>query len=264
MGPGTVFSGRVSLSSAVASVVQRVRWQGGGGRRAGVARRLTTTQPACVVGGAQQATGQGDPPYASDSALTRVRVCRIPARSSRVKVSWPPRAILVSLIETSEIPSGARRRWVTRVPVLGRFERERPDRLVVLDAERELAVRLEGDHLGAGGPHQRPAPVDVERAGAELDGAAPHDRADHLRAPLRHPGQIGHERPHLRRRRGHIDALLEQGLVLAHRFSVRGGSREPSAAARPQARADHQSSSAARACSGDCGPCSSRSSRRKR
>ena len=51
----------------------------------------------------------------------------------------------------------------------------------------------------------------------------PYERADHLGAPPRHPGQVGHQGPDPGRLRGDVDGLLEDCVGVGHARHATGG-----------------------------------------
>ena len=156
----------------------------------------------------------------SASALIRVRVARMPSRSSPVNLSTPPSTASCSRSEIGVIPSGVSRRWVTPGAARGGLQGVGPDHAVVQDPEREVAVRLEPHDLRPGRPHLPARAVDVERAGAEAHRPA-HERPYALRAPGRHPRQVGDQRPHPLGGGGDVDGLV-QGSDLGHRPNIPG------------------------------------------
>ena len=182
---------------------------------------------------------------ASASALIRPSVWRMPSRSSPVNVSWPPSATSVSA--QRDVGDAVGGLAALGDPGAGCSVGSRENDqivVVVLDPERELAVRLEADHLRPGRPDQRAAPVEVVAPGAEPHRAADHG-LDDLRAPRGHPRQVGDQRPHLRPAGPRPRWTPRAGL----RFWVMPGTTAATAApvgiTRPTPRAVHQSSSAA-------------------
>src|SRR5690606_12747790 len=99
------------------------------------------------------------------------------------------------------------------------LQAEGPHHPVLLDPERDLLLRLEAYDLAGRLPDQLAVAVAVGELHADrsLGGVpAPPGGVD-LRAPVTHPGQVTHQRPHRGRRCVDLDAVLDEWFVgLAH------------------------------------------------
>ncbi len=92
---------------------------------------------------------------------------------------------------------------------VSRLQLVAPDRVVDIHPERQLLLR---NDLGDGArrrPEQVVAAVEVDRPGA-LAHRAERLHQSALRAPLRHPAEIGDQCPHLVHRRVDVDLCLQQ------------------------------------------------------
>jgi len=145
----------------------------------------------------------------------------MPATISVSKASAPPRTVLIRNCDSWLVPVGASRRSTTRVPVsVGSRVYDQMERFSLM--ERDGLVGLEADDLRRGGPHQQALAVEVEGLGAFADLAGDAHLAA-LGAPLAHPLQVGHDRPHVLRGGGDLDAGFEGvGHGSALRFELGG------------------------------------------
>ena len=152
------------------------------------------------------------PRQPSASALSRSRVSRMPARWRSVNASTPSRYFSVKLIDRSVMPSGLSRRCGHAGPAAGeRLELEGPDQPVLLDLERELAGRLEALHPRVRRPDHVVLLVVVDERRTQADRVAVDRAAHDLRAPGRHPLDVGDQRPHLLGCGVDLDGGLQHG-----------------------------------------------------
>src|SRR6478609_7894500 len=138
----------------------------------------------------------------------RDSVAFMPSTSSRSKLGTPPINALMLMLEKAVTPFSA---WRFHQAGAGfvRFQLVAPDSSVDVYLERQLLLRNDLCHRACRRPEQAIAPVDVDRPRAL---AHRPQRLHHaaLGTPLRHPAEIGDQRPYLGHRRVDVDLCLQQ------------------------------------------------------